>query len=117
MTTTTDRTTYADRTDRTDLTEPVASVGALAGYLSDDLAAGRWTPTDLDRRLARFLVTASAGDGQLTPERLRVVLREGGEPFLHQPDNRFAALLARLIEPAPVPDREAVHALLHRLAV
>ncbi|MEU3776076.1 hypothetical protein AB0F11_23240 [Streptomyces sp. NPDC032472] len=111
MTTTTERTTYAARTGR------AAFAGALAGHLSDDLSAGRWTPTGLDRRLARFLLTASAGDGQLTAERLRAVLQEGGEPFLHQPDNRFAALLARLIGTTSVAHDATVHALLRHLAV
>ncbi|MFG3410031.1 hypothetical protein [Streptomyces sp. NPDC048142] len=110
MTTPTDRTTRADRT------EPAASVGALARDLADDLTAGRWTPTQLDRHLARFLVTASAGDGQLTAERLRTALWEGGEPWLRQPDSRFASLLARLAPgTASVLDDATVHALLHRL--
>ncbi|WP_371618350.1 hypothetical protein [Streptomyces sp. NBC_00454] len=116
MTTHTDRTTA---TEPTDLTGPVASAstGSLALALSDDLAAGRWTPTHLDRRLACHLAAASAGDGQLTAERIRTALWEGGEPFLRQPDNRFAALLAQLVPgTASVLDETTVHALLRRLA-
>ncbi|MGW0363384.1 hypothetical protein [Streptomyces sp. NPDC002990] len=103
-------------TTPTDRTEPAASFGEPALDLSDDLAAGRWTPTPLDRRLARLLVITSAGDGQLTAERLRAALWEGGEPLLRQPDNRFASLLAQLIlGTASVTDEAAVHALLRRL--
>ncbi|MGR4883492.1 hypothetical protein ACIPUC_29335 [Streptomyces sp. LARHCF249] len=108
--------TPTDRTTHADLTETAASVGGLARDLADDLAAGRWTPTHLDRRLARFLATASAGDGRLTAERLRTALWEGGEPFLRQPDNRFASLLAQLVPgTASVLDEATVHALLQRL--
>lgn len=97
-------------------TEAAAPVGRLAEELADDLAAGRWTPTRLDHHLARFLVTASAGDGQLTSERLRAALWEGGEPLLRQPDVRFASLLARSVPgTASVLDEAEVHALLHRL--
>lgn len=113
MTTPTDHT---DRTTHADHTEPSGSVGALARELADDLTAGRWTPTHLDRRLARFLVTASAGDGRLTAERLRTALWEGGEPLLRQLDNRFASLLAHLVPgTASVLDEATVHALLQRL--
>lgn len=104
----------------TDHPEPASSVGGLARDLSDALTAGRWTPTHLDRSLAQFLVTASAGDGQFTQERLRTVLWEGGEPFLRQPDNRFASLLAQLTGTASIPNDatvHAVHALLHRLTL
>ncbi|MFD3675611.1 hypothetical protein [Streptomyces sp. NPDC058613] len=111
MTTPTDRNTY------TDPTEPAASVGGLARDLDDDLTAGRWTPTHLDRSLARYLVVATAGDGQLTAERLRTALWEGGEPLLRQPDSRFASLLAQLVPgAASVLDDATVHALLRRLA-
>ncbi|MGW2273246.1 hypothetical protein [Streptomyces yangpuensis] len=97
--------------------EPAAPVGELAQDLADDLAAGLWTPTRLDRHLARFLVTASAGDGQLTQQRLRAAFWEGGEPLVRQPDVRFASLLARLLPgTASVLDEAAVHSLLHRLA-
>ncbi|MEU9145065.1 hypothetical protein [Streptomyces sp. NPDC048349] len=110
MTTPTDHTTHAD------LAEPAVCVGELAQDLADDLTAGRWTPTHLDRRLARFLVTTSAGDGQLTAQRLRAAFWEGGEPLLRQPDVRFASLLARLIPgTASVLDEAAVHALLRLL--
>ncbi|MCP3819292.1 hypothetical protein NLX86_14625 [Streptomyces sp. A3M-1-3] len=109
-------TTPTDRTTNTDRTEPAASVGELALDLSDDLTAGRWTPSHLDRRLARFLVLTSAGDGQLTADRLRTALWEGGEPLLRQPDSRFASLLAQLIPgTASVLDDATVHALLRRL--
>ncbi|MFB7513068.1 hypothetical protein [Streptomyces sp. NPDC056144] len=93
-----------------------ATPTGMAKDLSVDLTAGRWTPTRLDRRLALLLVTASAGDGQLTPERLRTVLWEGGEPFLRQPDNRFALLLTHLTAEAPAPQDTTIHTLLHRLA-
>ncbi|MGW6984063.1 hypothetical protein ACWGE1_32255 [Streptomyces sp. NPDC054932] len=110
-------TTPSDRITHADGTEPAASVVGLALDLSDDLTAGRWTPTHLDRRLAQYLVVTSAGDGQLTAERLRTALWEGGEPLLRQPDSRFASLLAQLIPgTASVLDDATVHALLRRLA-
>ncbi|MCY0935177.1 hypothetical protein [Streptomyces sp. H34-S4] len=113
MTTPSDATAHADRTEPA---ESASSAGGSARELTDDLTAGRWTPTRLDRSLARYLVVASAGDGQLTAERLRAALREGGEPLLRQPDNRFASLLARLVPgPVSVLDDATVHALLRRL--
>ncbi|MEU8621220.1 hypothetical protein [Streptomyces sp. NPDC048623] len=87
----------------------------LARDLTDDLTAGHWTPTALDRRVAELLATASAGDGHLTPERLRSALWEGAEPFLRQPDNRFATLLAQLTTTPPAPHDPTLHTLLHHL--
>ncbi len=75
-----------------------------------------WTPSHLDRHLARFLVITSAGDVQLTAGRLRAAFREGGEPLLRQPDVPFASLLARKIPGTGYDvDEAAVHALPHRL--
>ncbi|MEU5219831.1 hypothetical protein AB0G79_27090 [Streptomyces sp. NPDC020807] len=109
-------TTPTSPADPTGTGTAAVTAAGLAADLSVDLTAGRWTPTHLDRRLAQLLVTASAGDGQLTPERLRTALWEGGEPFLRQPDNRFAQLLTHLTGTPPAPRDTTVPTLLHRLA-
>lgn len=83
------------------LDDPAASAEAassgllveLAAALDQDAATGAWTPTPLERSLARRLVIGSAGDLQLTPALLRSALWEGGVTLAHENGGRFGSLL------------------------
>lgn len=74
-----------------------AALLAAAGRLAEDLAGGSWAPNELERTLARRLVTASAGTGLLTVAALRAVFWEGSEAFPRENGGRLAGLLAAVL--------------------
>ncbi|MFC7825446.1 hypothetical protein [Streptomyces sp. NPDC057375] len=68
----------------------------LTASLARDLTTGAWLPGPLERRLARRLLDACAGDGALTADRLRAVLWEGDIALTHAGEGRLATLFAGL---------------------
>ncbi|MEU3684632.1 hypothetical protein AB0E99_27430 [Streptomyces sp. NPDC030592] len=68
----------------------------LTASLARDLTTGAWLPGPLERRLARRLLDACAGDGALTADRLRAVLWEGDIALTHAGEGRLATLFAQL---------------------
>ncbi|MDX3588670.1 MULTISPECIES: hypothetical protein [Streptomyces] len=64
--------------------------------LAHGLDTGAWTPGPLERRIARMLLVACAGDSELTAERIRSALWEGAVALPHAGEGRLAALLAHL---------------------
>ncbi|MCX4745627.1 hypothetical protein OG455_08850 [Kitasatospora sp. NBC_01287] len=72
---------------------PAAPAAGIAG-LGAALAAGGWTPSALERTLARRLATAATGTGLLTASALREAFHEGTEAFLRENGGHLAALLA-----------------------
>ncbi len=100
----------------------VARLRNLTAELARDLATARWTPTELESRIAERLLTSAAGDGALTGPRIRGVLWEGSMALTRANDGRLAGLLASL---APVVDEPElsdrvlmadVHTVLDRVA-
>ncbi|GLX49103.1 hypothetical protein Shyhy01_20530 [Streptomyces hygroscopicus subsp. hygroscopicus] len=73
---------------------PSSLLAELATALEHDGVTGEWTPTALERSLARRLVIGSAGDLQLTPGLLRSALWEGSVALAHENGGRFGSLLA-----------------------
>ncbi|MEU6807656.1 hypothetical protein ABZ920_01245 [Streptomyces sp. NPDC046831] len=92
----------------------------LTAALAQDLADGAWSPGPLERRLAHRLLVATAGDQELTADRIRVTLWEGAVALHHVGDGRLAAQLAHLFAVADVPGataaRTEARALLERVA-
>ena len=93
----------------------------LTAALAQDLAAGSWCPGPLERSLARRLLLASAGDGELTADRVRTVLWEGAVAVHHVGEGRLASLLGQLVAVAVArtPDAGAgsgARLLLERIA-
>ncbi|MEU1517179.1 hypothetical protein ABZ490_34365 [Streptomyces sp. NPDC005811] len=94
----------------------------LTAALAQELAAGTWRPGPLERSLARRLLIASAGDHELTADRVRDVLREGAVAVFYVGGGRFAALLGQLAAVAEAPEADATDAgagarsLLERIA-
>ncbi|MER5774375.1 hypothetical protein ABT144_08800 [Streptomyces sp. NPDC002039] len=93
-------TTHAPSSTRPVLPEPAAltRVRTLLATLSRDHTSARWTPTALEARIGELLLTASAGDGALTPPRLRAALAEGSMTFLADNGGRLALLLGAVLE-------------------
>ncbi|WP_232247283.1 class I SAM-dependent methyltransferase [Kitasatospora azatica] len=93
-------------------------LGADLQRLRLDFEAGRWAPTELERRLAHRLVTSAAGTGLLTGVAVRDTCWEGSEAFLRENGGRLAALLATtatVVDTAGTsPEADAVLALLER---
>jgi hypothetical protein len=79
--------------------EPVATGRARhrVEELMADFRTGAWHPTRLEGRVAELLLTSTAGDGMLTPRRIRAALWEGNIALTHENDGRFARLLADLV--------------------
>ncbi|MER5433830.1 hypothetical protein [Streptomyces sp. NPDC002588] len=76
----------------------------LTAALARELAAGAWCPGPLERSLARRLLTASAGDHELTADRVREVIREGAVAVFYVGEGRLAALLGQLAAVAEAPE-------------
>lgn len=72
----------------------------LAQSLCEELSTRKWVPTELERAIAQRLVTASAGDTQLTALRLRCALWEGSLALPHASEGRLANLLAESLRAA-----------------
>ncbi|POX64433.1 hypothetical protein C3492_05155 [Streptomyces sp. Ru62] len=72
---------------------PSGLLTELAAALEQDAITGEWTPTALERSLARRLVIGSAGDLQLTAGLLRSALWEGSVALAHENGGRFGSLL------------------------
>ncbi|MER6165579.1 hypothetical protein [Streptomyces violaceorubidus] len=104
--------TYAERH-----LSAVGRLTALTADLAGDLDGGRWVPGPLERTLASRLLLACAGDGQLTPPRLRETLWEGSLALTYTGEGRLARLLTQSCEVAeePVPEAESVLAEAVRL--
>ncbi|MEV4943997.1 hypothetical protein [Streptomyces zaomyceticus] len=90
--------------------EPVATERARRRVeeLMADFRTGTWRPTRLEGRVAEVLLASTAGDGMLTPRRIRAALWEGNIALTHENDGRFAQLLADLV---PVLDDPQLTAL------
>ncbi|MEV4921114.1 hypothetical protein AB0K47_30440 [Streptomyces tirandamycinicus] len=65
--------------------------------LMADFRTGAWRPTRLEGRVAGLLLTSTAGDGMLTPRRIRAALWEGSLAMTRDNDGRFARVLADLL--------------------
>jgi SAM-dependent methyltransferase len=74
-----------------------AGVRAAAEALGRDLAAGAWSPVELEKVLARQLLDSAAAGGTFTPAAVRSVFREGSEAFPRDNGGRLAAVLADLL--------------------
>ncbi|CAM5641742.1 MULTISPECIES: hypothetical protein [Streptomyces] len=90
---------------------PVSPSGLLAeltAALEQDAAAGKWTPTALEKSLARHIVVGSAGALRLTPALLRSALWEGSTALVHENGGRFGSLLGLSFSVAESsePDRD-----------
>ncbi len=104
--------------------EPSAAerLTTMTAALAEDLGRGTWCPGPLERALSSRLLVACAGDGQLTPVRLRETLWEGSVALTHAGGGRLARLLAGLcaVTEHPAPDDEpalsAALRLLERVA-
>ncbi|WP_093804324.1 hypothetical protein [Streptomyces sp. Wb2n-11] len=90
--------------------EPVATERARhrVEELMADFRTGAWHPTRLEGRVAERLLASTAGDGMLTPRRIRAALWEGNIALTHENDGRFAQLLADIV---PVLDDPQLTAL------
>lgn len=94
----------------------------LTAALAQDLSDGSWTPGPLELRLTGRLLLASAGDHELTADRIRATLWEGAVAVHHAGEGRLAALLGHLFAVAEVPApgataaRTTARALLERIA-
>ncbi|ROQ23146.1 hypothetical protein EDD98_7595 [Streptomyces sp. PanSC19] len=90
--------------------EPVATERARRRVeeLMADFRTGSWQPTRLEGRIAELLLASTAGDGMLTPRRIRAALWEGNIALTHENDGRFAQVLADLV---PVLDDPQLTAL------
>ncbi|MYT69058.1 MULTISPECIES: hypothetical protein [unclassified Streptomyces] len=75
---------------------PAERLTELTAALAADLDQGRWTPGPLERILVFRLLVATAGDGQLTSDRLRETLWEGNLALTTVGGGRLAQLLAEL---------------------
>ncbi|MFI6876265.1 hypothetical protein ACIBL6_22820 [Streptomyces sp. NPDC050400] len=103
--------------------EAVERLTALTAALAVDLDRGVWTPGPLERTLTARLLLACAGDGHLTPVRVRDTLNDGSVALTYVNEGRLARLLAQLLEvtdravpdAAPVPDAAAAEADAARL--
>lgn len=78
--------------------------------LTQDLQDGTWIPGPLERTLAGRLLTACAGDGQLTRERVRATLEDGSIAITYAGGGRLAWLLAQLMDEAKEPVAVDLHA-------
>ncbi|WP_345620883.1 hypothetical protein [Streptomyces ziwulingensis] len=115
--------TTSPRRAGTPHTPAAGTLAALTAVLTRDLTTGAWRPGPLERRLARHLLLASAGDGALTADRVRAALWEGDVALIHAGEGRLARLLAHLLAAAQAPAGPATEArdetartLLERLA-
>jgi hypothetical protein len=81
-----------------DASAAVARLIELMTDLARDLEEDVWVPGPLERSLARRLVVACAGDGELTPARVRTTLVEGSVALTYAGDGRLARLFAQLTE-------------------
>ncbi|MEU6840399.1 hypothetical protein ABZ930_00825 [Streptomyces sp. NPDC046716] len=103
-------------------TPPAQRLTELTVSLAADLDRGRWTPGPLERILVLRLLTAAAGDGRLTTDRLRETLWEGNLALTTVGGGRLARFLGALHDdsrcPAPerAPGRTAATELLERVA-
>ncbi|WP_225805465.1 hypothetical protein [Streptomyces sp. NK15101] len=90
--------------------EPVATERARRSVeeIMVDFRSGAWRPTRLEGRVAELLLASTAGDGMLTPGRIRAALWEGNIAMTHENDGRFAQVLADLV---PVLDDPQLTAL------
>ncbi|MEU2079011.1 hypothetical protein [Streptomyces sp. NPDC013489] len=90
--------------------EPVATERARRRVeeLMADFRTGTWRPTPLEGRVAELLLASTAGDGMLTPRRIRAALWEGNLALTYENDGRFAQVLADLV---PVLDDPQLTAL------
>ncbi|MCZ0983703.1 hypothetical protein O1L60_43825 [Streptomyces diastatochromogenes] len=90
--------------------EPVATERARRRVeeLMADFRTGTWHPTRLEGRVAELLLASTAGDGMLTPRRIRAALWEGNIAMTYENDGRFAQVLADLV---PVLDDPQLSAL------
>ncbi|OKJ48571.1 hypothetical protein AMK27_37930 [Streptomyces sp. CB02009] len=90
--------------------EPVATERARRRVeeLMADFRSGTWRPTRLEGRVAELLLASTAGDGMLTPRRIRAALWEGNLALTYENDGRFAQVLADLV---PVLDDPQLTAL------
>ncbi|MEU1228968.1 hypothetical protein [Streptomyces sp. NPDC005828] len=90
--------------------EPVATDRARhrVEELMTDFRTGAWRPTPLEGRVAELLLASTAGDGMLTPRRIRAALWEGNLAMTYENDGRFARVLADLV---PVLDDPQLTAL------
>ncbi|PSM43255.1 hypothetical protein C6Y14_12055 [Streptomyces dioscori] len=79
-------------------TSAAKQLASLTAALTEDLDAGVWVPGPLERSLAARVLTACAGDGQITPVVLRETLWEGSLVLTYTADGRLARLLAQLVE-------------------
>ncbi|MFF3775646.1 hypothetical protein [Streptomyces sp. NPDC002232] len=79
--------------------EPVATERArrCVEDVMADFRSGAWYPTRLEGRVAELLLASTAGDGMLTPARIRAALWEGNLALTHENDGRFAQVLADLV--------------------
>ncbi|MFF0478845.1 hypothetical protein [Streptomyces sp. NPDC004284] len=95
---------------------------SLTATLTEDLDRKAWVPGPLERTLASRLLLACAGDGQLTPARLRETLWEGSVALTYTAGGRLARLLAGSCEvaeataPGAEPALSAALRLLERTA-
>jgi SAM-dependent methyltransferase len=74
-----------------------AGVRKVTEALAEDLAAGRWSPSELERVLSRQLLISVADDEYLAPTVVRNAFWEGSEAFLRENGGRLATLLADLL--------------------
>ncbi|MFF5788463.1 hypothetical protein ACFY8P_26310 [Streptomyces sp. NPDC012693] len=90
--------------------EPVATERARRRVeeLMADFRTGAWRPTRLEGRVAELLLASTAGDGMLTPPRIRRALWEGNIALTYENNGRFAQVLADLV---PVLDDPQLTAL------
>ncbi|WP_372346714.1 hypothetical protein [Streptomyces sp. KL116D] len=97
--------------------EAVERLTALTAALAVDLDRGGWTPGPLERTLTARLLLACAGDGHLTPVRVRDTLSDGSVALTYVNEGRLARLLALLLEVTdrPVPDAAVAEADAARL--
>ncbi|MFJ5035586.1 hypothetical protein ACIQB5_48075 [Streptomyces sp. NPDC088560] len=103
-------------------TSAAEQLTSLTAALAEDLDRGVWAPGPLEQVLAARLLVACAGDGQLTPARVREAVVEGSVALAYAGGGRLARLLAQVWEVTahPAPDAEpalsAVMPLLEHVA-
>ncbi|MGW0812845.1 hypothetical protein ACWD00_06265 [Streptomyces viridiviolaceus] len=95
----------------------VERLTTVTAALEEDLGQGAWCPGPLERALSSRLLVACAGDGQLTPVRLRETLWEGSVALTYAGGGRLARLLSGLcaVTEHPAPDDEPALAAALRL--
>lgn len=62
-----------------------------------DFRSGARHPTRLEGRVAELLLASTAGDGMLTPGRIRAALWEGNLALTYENDGRFPQVLTDLV--------------------